>query len=337
MKSALVIITILSLIIPITGCIEEFAVATERESGILVINGRITNGLGPHEVTISRTTEENRVTLPEGGGRVTLVDSQGNTYEFFQETPGRFILPEGYASIFPGLSYKISVELNGSKYESTLTRLNDILSRDSIGYRFEDEVKINDIGNEVITPKYNVYLKSTTPFVDTKQYFKWEATEVFTLPRVRPDDPPCFLSRRIDPQRVVIAESVKGNELILDDVLLASKNIDDAFSIKQFTLVSQLNISEEEYTYWKNVRTSIEQVGSIFDIPPARIRGNITNVDDPAEVVYGYFSVAAEKTVRYFILREDVPRTITSLCRGAFFNRPPFCFCEGGIARPPYF
>lgn len=320
------------------GCIEPLDVETDRTAGILIINGRVTNGPGPHTVTISRTAEQNRVSIPEAGAAISLVDDQGNSFGFFQETPGTYVLPVGYASIFPGYSYRIRVELNGQTYTSPLTKMSNVLSRDSVGYRFEEEVKINTLGNEVRTPKYNVYLKSVAPFINEKQYFKWEAREVFTIPTIRPDDPPCFLTSRMDPQRVIIGESIDENELILDNVLLASKNIDDAFLIKHYTVVSQLNISEEEYIYWKNVRTSIDQVGSVFDIPPARIRGNITNVNDPNDLIYGYFSVAAEKTVRYSILREDVPVRISSLCSGrSFANRPPFCFCVGGIPRPSYF
>lgn len=318
------------------GCIEQFDVETDREAGILIINGRVTNGTGSHYVTITRTAEENRVSLPENKGRVYLVDNQGNSFEFFQEVPGTYTLPETYASIFPGVSYQVRVELDGEVYQSPMTPMNDILAEDVIDYRFEDEISINELGNEITTRWYNVYLKSQTTFIDQKQYFKWEVSEVFTIPGIFPDDPPCFLTNRLDPQRVVIGESVDGNELILDDVLVARRRIDDAFSIKHYTLVTQLNITEQEHSYWKNVRTSIEQVGSIFDVPPARIIGNITNINNPDETVYGYLSVAAEKTVRYSIRSEDVPGTIQLKCRG-FVNLPPFCYCGDGIARPPYF
>lgn len=337
LRSTLAIyLTLLAL--ALSGCIEEFDVETEREGDILVINGRITNASDPQRVAITRTAQENRTSIPQGGAVVTLVDNQGNTFEFFQEETGIYVLPESYATIFPGLGYMLRVELDGKIYESSMTIMKETLAKDSIGYRFEDEIIFNSLGNEVITRKYNIYLKSISALVDEKHYFKWEAREVFTLPPPRPDQQPCFLTGRLDPQRVIIGESVEGNELILNNVLIASRLLNDAFSIKHYTLVSQLSISEEEYIYWQRVQTNIDQVGSIFDIPPAAISGNIKNVNDLEEEVYGYFSVAAEKQVGYSIQREDVPGSLPSICQSlSFFDRPSWCNCVGGIPRPPFF
>ena len=87
------------------GCISEYELEADRSAGILVINGRITNQEGPHYVTLLRTTEKNQVAIPAlEEAEVELMDNYGNTYPFFQELPGQFILPKGSVSIYPGES-----------------------------------------------------------------------------------------------------------------------------------------------------------------------------------------------------------------------------------------
>jgi hypothetical protein len=66
-------------------------------------------------------------------------------------------------------------------------------------------------------------------------------------------------------------------------------------------LVNQYSISENEYLYWDKLRNIVEQVGSIYDITPASIPGNITCVEKPDETVLGYFSVSSVKSRRIFI------------------------------------
>jgi hypothetical protein len=63
----------------------------------------------------------------------------------------------------------------------------------------------------------------------------------------------------------------------------------------------QLNVSQEAYRFLRLVKQQSEISGSVFDPPPANIRGNMISLDDPEEVVLGYFIAAGESTQRVYI------------------------------------
>jgi hypothetical protein len=62
-----------------------------------------------------------------------------------------------------------------------------------------------------------------------------------------------------------------------------------------------MSISQEAYRFLRLVKQQTEISGSVFDPPPANIRGNIISLDNPEEVVLGYFIAAGESTKRIYI------------------------------------
>lgn len=62
------------------------------------------------------------------------------------------------------------------------------------------------------------------------------------------------------------------------------------------------------------MRELVNNTGSVFDTPPAPIRGNIQNVNDPDEVVLGNFEVANVKLTRIYTTQADVPFFIPEVC-----------------------
>ena len=61
-------------------------------------------------------------------------------------------------------------------------------------------------------------------------------------------------------------------------------------------------VGKDADTFWESLKQLTEAEGTLFDLPPAKVRGNIFNVDDPEEVVLGFFEVAAVDTIRNFII-----------------------------------
>jgi len=65
--------------------------------------------------------------------------------------------------------------------------------------------------------------------------------------------------------------------------------------------VNQYSLNEDEYIYWEKLQNISEEVGSLYDITPSSISGNIFCIEDPAEQVLGYFSVSAKTSKRIYI------------------------------------
>ncbi len=69
--------------------------------------------------------------------------------------------------------------------------------------------------------------------------------------------------------------------------------------------IQQMNISPELYQYYTILKNISTQTGTLVDVPPAAIVGNIKNINNPNDKVIGFFEVANAKSVRYWIDRNE--------------------------------
>ncbi|MEJ0031025.1 MAG: DUF4249 family protein [Bacteroidota bacterium] len=72
-------------------------------------------------------------------------------------------------------------------------------------------------------------------------------------------------------------------------------------SVRYSILVQQRTVSEDEFTYQRQLQASSEQQGSLFASTPGALLSNVRPITDPNEYVLGYFRGQEVKTFRYFI------------------------------------
>lgn len=341
------------LVIGLTGCIEPFDLSIEQQTNIISINGRITNAAEPQYVFIGSSSAENRVANPIGGAEVTLYDDFGNSWPYFEEIIGTYVIPVGSVNALPGNSYHIEVVLsNGDTYTSVPEKMPSLLVKDSIYYRFNTISEINENSIDITTDVFEVFIDSEIPQTVAPLYLKWEIEEAWELkPTDFPDPfgaipPPCFFSSYPDPQRINLYSSLEEKSGSFTGRLMAQAEIGSPFITRYASNVYQYAITEATYTYWNNVRKNIDQTGSIFDVPPALIPGNISNVADPEEVIFGYFSASMVKESRVVVRLEDIPFFVVDRClfdlQRSRNDYPAICleceaFTKNLILRPSYF
>ena len=164
------------------------------------------------------------------------------------------------------------------------------------------------------------------PSVTGGSYLKWNIDEAFLLsPTDFPDPfgsvpPSCFIVQNADPQRINLFNGEEVKAASYEGFLVGSRIIDWSFHERHYFTIYQTSLTKEAFEYWRKVNIVANQVGSIFDTPPAEITGNIRNVNQPDEKVLGYFQVINQTFDRFFLLKADVPFPITaSTC--TFDNR----------------
>ena len=88
--------------------------------------------------------------------------------------------------------------------------------------------------------------------------------------------------------------------------------------------VRQFGLSDEAYFYHNQLKEITSQTGSIFDKQPFSLFGNIRNVEDPSEMVMGYFIVSGVSTRTITIISSDLPRNIEPRWRhtGSVVQKP---------------
>lgn len=285
------------------GCIDLIELEGTRQPGQLVISGRVSNSKGPHIVHISRSAESDRVSLPLGRVRVKVVDEFGQEGIFNEQWEGRYVLEPNRMQFITGRSYFLDVELpDGSRYRSQPERLPSIEGSLSIRNEFSADTRFA-----------LVYGDTETSPTDSAFFLKWDIEELFEfVPTDFPDPfgsipPNCYVFT-YPQQRVLVFDGGINPTQEIKDQLIIKRRLDWTFFSRHMFSVYLSALNENAYDYWKKVDLLIQRNGSIFDPPPAAVPGNLYNVNDPEEVVLGFFEASSMlDTARVMVLRGELP------------------------------
>lgn len=331
------ILAVLLVFMGFNSCVEQIEFELEKtERERLIVSGTLTDLNEPQVVFLSETTSQARLPLltdeengyftlddkprPVRGARVTLeYEGIANPGKEFRETePGRYELLEN--SVFgegSTVGYFLQIQLGDRVYRSKVQSFPEVIGSDELSFSFE-RTRLGDnpdaaqvvIQSEVTLPEQvgNYYLRWA---VDEAYY--WDLT-FFPNPFNTPP-PPCIVFGFPDPERITL---INGDLLNRpggkSTQIVAKRLVDQSFLSRHFFNVRQLSVSKDSYEYWRRVRELVNNTGSVFDSPPAPIRGNLYNVNDPEEVVLGYFEVAKAKVSRIYTTFGDVPFFLEKSC-----------------------
>ena len=311
------IIILLFIFFGLGGCIEPFTPNIDLSEESLVIEGQITDQAGYHYIHISRTAPYNDPhKIPKPDCQVEVVDNYGNIFEFYESDSGvyRQWLPQDFLNI--GTQYKVKViTADEKKYESDF---DELLSPsppiDNLYYEIEErETYVPD------NPIYGIqfYIDVDAPD-DFARNYRWELEETWeyeagyriqyyydgTIPPHEIDDP-FFLFRcwSTEPIRKIYTSTTRysATNTINKFPLQYVSNQSNRLKIKYSLLVKQYSLSNTAYDYWFEVQKQSQESGGLYETQPARIRGNISNVNDQEELVLGFFHASSVTQKRIFI------------------------------------
>jgi hypothetical protein len=144
-------------------------------------------------------------------------------------------------------------------------------------------------------------------FLDTRDngedcsHFRWDYTETWqiSLP-YDVQNKICWVTNKSGQIMVKSTAHLSQNNLSGYPVTFISNETDRLIE-RYYIQVNQYSISEDEYNYWTKMQTISELSGTLYDIMPSSVQGNMYCVEDPSEKVLGYFSVSAKKTKQIYI------------------------------------
>jgi hypothetical protein len=85
-------------------------------------------------------------------------------------------------------------------------------------------------------------------------------------------------------------------------------------SVLYSILVSQYALTADGYNFLTQMQQNTESLGSIFDLQPSQITGNIHCITHPTEQVIGYVSAGTVRTQRIWIHRDQIRSTYSYSC-----------------------
>jgi hypothetical protein len=145
-----------------------------------------------------------------------------------------------------------------------------------------------------------IYLNSNDPNKKCK-FYRWDFTETWEFQLPYPViNWRCWISSNSSSINVKTTSGLDEDRIVRHPLNFIS-NKTDRLKEKYSILVNQYSLNEDEYVYWEKLQKVTESIGTLYDIIPAAVPGNIYCIEKPNETVLGYFSVSAKTSKRSFI------------------------------------
>lgn len=284
--------------------------AIRADNRFLVIDGTLINSPdSPTVITLSRTvrlTDTTTASSPEAGATISVESNTGQIFSF-NETPNG-IYKSNPLLLNASDQYRLNITTSsGSQYVSDFVEVKQTPSIDSITWQQQNDVMIN--------------LDTHDPSNKTK-YYRWDFTETYQYEaplqaELSQDNGRLFYvdntNQTYDCWRSVNSvEILSGSSIALSEDVISKAPIaivpqnSQKISIRYSILVKQYSLTREAYQYLQILKKNTENLGSIFDPQPSQLIGNIHSIQNPQELVIGFFSASSVQQKRLFITKYEV-------------------------------
>lgn len=331
----------------VTSCIDPYFKETPQDVQLLSVSGLISTDPGPHQVMLTMSnqysdqTRGNRILVKNAD--VYIEDELGNVTNLTEDVLyGRWICVPGW--IFSSQRFGVDIELPLGRYytpddfRAVVGRTYTLHINTAEGGKYKSKPE-----TVLSVPKIeNIQLRNTrvgteNPLVDSKDvlltskftdtpnernYYLWRVSHsiinLITEPHLAREDPAECCNSCYMPD----IEAEKFFAVLSDDLFdgLATEQPaihipDDGIRFKsRYKLqLNQYAITEDAFRFLKLARQQLDLTGSVFDPPPANLRGNMINLNQPDQPVLGYFIAADVSSKIVYINKDDIPLAFRSV------------------------
>jgi hypothetical protein len=304
-----------------TNCVTPYDFDAEEGGTYFVVSGGVNQLDETNSIKLSYSTKygTNSRAQPIDDAQIVLVNSRNEKERFYYQDDGVYVHYGLQVPVLVGESYHIEIETSGKNYRTDPQRVPEPIVPDRLTYDVGYATEVNTIGNEVTRENIDIFIDTPININGEISYLRWKTDEswVFTEIQCHPLHMPksCFMYRKLETERIFIYDSEGISGKYLERKLIAQKTIDDRveFIERHFFNGHQYTLTRKAYEYWGKVVDLANPSGDIFDLPPAPLPGNLYNIDDPDEIVLGYFEVSSKAIARADLTQADFrPFTVNS-------------------------
>jgi len=301
---------ILCLVMLISDCKKPYAPpAIVGPNNYLVVDGVINTG--PNSVTIinlnrTRNLNDTIVTgIPELGAQISIVDLNGAGYPLI-DSAGNGLYKSSPLTLDPAGQYKIEITTaDNRKYTSDYVTSKATPPIDSIFYEQPHD--------------FTLYLTTHDP-TNSTHYYRWDYLQTwehdsrYQSPwelrhgQVWAKDPDSGSQQTDRCWSTSMSNTILlGNTTALSQdfvnkmPIITMINNDLHLDIAYYILVRQYALTKEAYNYWQLIQKTSQQVGTLFDLQPTQLTGNIYCTSNPNEPVIGYMSASSIQQAHLYI------------------------------------
>jgi hypothetical protein len=304
----------IGLILSVIACKEAYnPQTTSFNSNVLVVDGFInTSGDDSTIIKLSRTVTlaNKKIINPETGAIVSVETSSNENAPLVEKEKGVYVIP---ALIFgSNKKYRLKIKTkNGTNYSSDF--VESILSPqiDSVNYQIKPD-------------GLQLYVNASDANQKT-HYYRWEYDETWIFyamynsgyiwrkgPYVEHRDADENIYQcwgNASSSTILTGSSAKlDKDVIHLSPLTLVPSTSEKLTEKYSILVKQYALTKEAYDFWQVLKKNTESLGSIFDVLPSELTGNIHNVANNKEPVIGYISAGTTQKKRIFVSKDKLPK-----------------------------
>lgn len=254
------------------GCNDSLDPDINIQENLIVVDGWIYNDIEPTVIKVSRSVafESPINSLPVSDATVVIRDTRQNLIRLIESSPGTYTSPDN-AFGETGLSYQLVITLaDGNIYVSSFESLNPVPTIETL--LLEPEVPEELI--EEIEPEFYFPVVFVDEFEEKGNFYRWRIARNERF----------FNS----PEDIILQTDrfVNGN-------LFKNEFKEYLYKVGDSSTVRIESLTEEAYNFLRFFRRQTTDLGTSGGTNPGALRGNIQNIDNPGEVVLGYFGASA--------------------------------------------
>ena len=294
-------------------CVQQYVSPYKSPAtGYLVVEGYIL-GNGRTQYSLSRTIPlPGDSTIPMVTGAQVQVEGSDNTVFPLVES-GNGLYGIDSISLSTAVKYRLRISIpNGETYLSDYVPYKPTPPIDSVNWVYNGSAGVNIYVNTHDPNNSTRYYQWT--YDQTYEYHSAEASEFIYLPATdtivaRTPAQEIFTCWKDAPLTgILVGTSAQlAQDQIYEFPLVNIPPNTQPLSVEYSILVSQYALTDSGYNFLELMRQNTESLGSIFDVQPSEITGNIHSLSNPAEQVIGYISAGTLQQARIFISRDQLP------------------------------
>ena len=308
-----------------TGCVERYYPSEDDlKTGTLVINAHLTDQPEEQYIEISRSVGLTAPSFqPVSGSLAELIREDGEFRQFLEKAdkPGYYACDLQESFLQTGQSYMIHVITpDGKEYESDMDQLRPVPAIDSIYYLVEHA----SFASETDSVSGIRFYIDFTYDDEAYKYIRWDVTETYEFhnPAMEgfildvdfqlkelPDTANyrvCYITNELtDIHSMSLGILDFGQYIKKPFSFVPNIQQEQKLHHKYSLLVRQYSMGEAAFNYWNELKKTSQEQGFLFDRQPALLKSNIRNINEPEEVVLGFFSMAGVAEKRGFAVKPE--------------------------------
>ncbi|WP_339816297.1 DUF4249 domain-containing protein [uncultured Imperialibacter sp.] len=334
------------LLLVCVSCIEPYEVDVPKQDNILIVESMLLDHPDYQRTRLYFQHQDGPRELIYNA-IVSISNKAGDSWPLVVTYDGSYVPLSGSIEVAAGDEFQLEIAIGDSiRAVSTWEKVPEPSEIDTAFMEAKYRSVINNRGIETTSKGIEIFV-ATKPVASQNTYLRWTYEDTYAYDAPMASDlcsecQYCYIQEEVE-NFIELAEVLNSKGKVLSGKSIEFVEFDERFGIRFAVLVKQLTVTKAAYEYYKSINQLNEARGSIFDPPPAVLRGNVSNNLRPTETVYGFFEVGKYSEASARITKSDIDFLIPSFYENCLVPNPGAdCFdCrarEGATkVRPDYF